>query len=124
MRLIAAITALLMLAAAAWADTPMSTANPTQATAPQPEAPQPPLPPAAAASTTSGPQMAMGPCGPEKVKPNGHLDTAAHGEVEAGVGTGGYRHVAGTVCKPIGDNAAVQVSVSETQGSGWRAGRR
>jgi hypothetical protein len=62
--------------------------------------------------------MAMGPCGPEKVRPDGRLDTAAHGEVEAGVGTHGYRHLAGAVCQPIGQNAAVALSVSETQGDG------
>jgi hypothetical protein len=57
----------------------------------------------------------MGPCGPEKVKPDGRLETKPHGEIEAGVGTGGYRHVAGAVCQPIGQNGAVAVSVDETQ---------
>jgi hypothetical protein len=58
----------------------------------------------------------MGPCGPEKVRPDGKLDTAPHGEVEVGVGTRGYRHVAAAVCQPIGQDAAVTVSASETQG--------
>ncbi len=124
MRLLAAVTALSMLATPlAWADAPISTANPTQATAPQPDTPQPPLPPDPAAAA-AGPRMAMGPCGPETVKANGHLDTAPHGEVEAGVGTNGYRHIAGTVCQPVGDNGAVQVSISDTQSNGWRGGRR
>ena len=119
MRVFAIVAALLMLGGpAAWADAPITTANPAQASDPQPSAPQPPLPPDAAA-LQPGQQVAMGPCGPEKVKPNGHLDTAAHGEVEAGVGTGGYRHLGGTVCQPLGDNGAVAVSISQTQGPTW-----
>jgi len=59
--------------------------------------------------------VAMGPCGPEKVKPDGKLETAPHGEVEAGVGTGGYRHVAGMVCQPIGQNGAVEAGGSYSQ---------
>jgi hypothetical protein len=57
----------------------------------------------------------MGPCGPERVKPDGKLDTAPHGEIEAGIGTHGYRHLAGTVCQPLGQNGAVQVSAGVSQ---------
>jgi hypothetical protein len=52
------------------------------------------------------------------VKPDGSLDTAPHGEVEAGVGTNGYRRIAGSVCQPIGQDGAVAVSVGETQSDG------
>jgi hypothetical protein len=62
-----------------------------------------------------GPPVAMGPCGPERVKPDGKLDTAPHGEIEVGAGTGGYRHVAGAVCQPIGQDSFVAVSAGYTQ---------
>jgi hypothetical protein len=95
-------------------------------------------PPTAAASTDASgstsalsippePQpMAMGMCGPQKVKDDGTLETAPHGAVEVGVGTGGYRHVGATVCQPIGQNGALAVSISDTKGdfgSRW-GGRR
>lgn len=102
----------LLLAAPAVADAPIA-AGPA---APQPTAP-PPLSSAAGAAVED-PPIAMGPCGPEKVKPDGRLATAPHGEVEAGVGTNGYRRLAGAVCQPIGQNAAAAVSVSQTQGGG------
>jgi len=63
-------------------------------------------------------RVAMGPCGPEAVGDDGKLATKAHGYVEAGVGTSGYRHLAGGVCKPLANGGAVSVSVSETQGRG------
>ena len=62
----------------------------------------------------------MGPCGPEKVKPDGQLDTAPHGEVDAGVGSNGYRSLAGAVCQPIGQDGYVAASVSEAQGNNRR----
>jgi hypothetical protein len=108
-----ATVVILLLAGPALADGPIATAAANSA-APLPPPPPPPLPQAAAAADDQ--PMAMGPCGPEKVKPDGHLETAPHGEAEAGVGTNGYRHLAGAVCQPIGQNAAVAVSVSETQG--------
>jgi hypothetical protein len=104
----------------AWADGPMATTSTAQQSAPQPQTAPPPLPPQKSAAS-QGDDVAMGPCGPEKVRANGKLDTAPHGEVEAGVGTHGYRHLGGAICQPIGQNAAVTVSVSETQGD-W--GRR
>jgi hypothetical protein len=69
-----------------------------------------------------GGRVAMGPCGPEAVSDDGKVATKAHGYVEAGVGTSGYRHLAGGVCKPLANGGAVSVSVSETQGQGRRYG--
>ncbi|HEX3919804.1 MAG TPA: hypothetical protein VHW60_20890 [Caulobacteraceae bacterium] len=122
---VVAVTALLigLAGAPAWADGPMATSSAAQITAPQPSTPAAALPPGGPEGVDDEAAMGMGPCGPEKVKPNGQLAHAPHGEVEAGVGTNGYRHIAGVVCQPIGDNGAVQVGVSETQGDGWR-GRR
>jgi hypothetical protein len=118
MRAMALATAVaLFLAGPALADGPIATAPAGGAAAPQPTMPSPPLPSPGAAAAQSEP-IAMGPCGPEKVKPDGSLETAPHGELEAGVGTNGYRHVAGAVCQPIGQDAAVAASVSETQGGG------
>lgn len=105
----------LFLAGPALADGPISTAPGAGSAAPQPATPPAPLP-LSDGGFADGPQVAMGPCGPEKVGPDGKLDTAPHGEIEAGVGTQGYRHVAAAVCQPIGQNAAVAVSASETQG--------
>ncbi|HEY5106425.1 MAG TPA: hypothetical protein VII73_06585 [Caulobacteraceae bacterium] len=68
-----------------------------------------------------GAPLVMGACGPTAPVKNGDTaDHKAHGEIEAGVGTGGYRHVAGVVCQPIGDNAAVTIAAGQTQ---WRNGR-
>lgn len=118
MRAMALATAIvLFLAGPALADGPIATAPATGPAAPQPTTPPPPLSQAADVSVENSP-IAMGPCGPEKVKPDGRLDTAPHGEVEAGVGTNGYHRLAGAVCQPIGQNAAVAVSVSQTQGGG------
>ena len=118
MRVIAfATTVVLFLAGPALADGPITTAPTRGPAAPQPTTPPPPLPSAAAASAESQP-IAMGPCGPEKVKPDGRLETAPHGEVEAGVGTHGYRELGGAVCQPIGQDGAVAVSVGETQSDG------
>ena len=115
-----AFAAVLIAASPALADGPITTAPTTGPAAPQPTTPAPPLPPPGADADKAQP-VAMGPCGPEKVRPDGRLDTAPHGEVEAGVGTNGYRHLAGAVCQPIGQSGAVAISVSQTQGD-W--GRR
>jgi hypothetical protein len=64
----------------------------------------------------------MGPCGPQAVSADGKADTRAHGFVEGGVGTGGYRHIAGGVCKPLANGGAIAVSVSESQANGRRFG--
>src|SRR6185437_16312003 len=109
-----AVAAMLVLAGPALAQGPIATAGGGAATAPQPTTPAPSLP-TAVAEPPDGQQIALGPCGPEKVKPNGQLETRPHGEIEAGVGTGGYRHVAGAICQPIGQNGVVAASVSATQ---------
>ncbi len=53
-----------------------------------------------------------GPCGPQAVAADGKTDNRAHGFVEGGVGTSGYRHVAAGVCKPLANGGSVSVSVS------------
>jgi hypothetical protein len=111
-----------LAAGPALADAPMATAPEVGLAAPQPSAPAPPLAGPGATAPDAQP-VAMGPCGPEKVRPDGSLETKPHGEVEAGVGTQGYRHFGGTVCQPIGQNAAVAVSISESQGN-WGYQRR
>jgi len=108
--------AVLLFAGPALADAPIATAGGSGPGAPEPTASAPPLSSAAAVSPTEQP-IALGPCGPEKVKPNGQLETAPHGELEAGIGTGGYRHVAGSVCQPIGQNGAVEAGASYSQAS-------
>jgi len=121
------LAASLLLAASsvgpAWADGPVSTTSNAQVGAPQPSDAAPPLPAEAAGTTHDGQPMAMGPCGPEKVKPDGKLDTAPHGEVYGGVGNHGYREIGGTICQPVGQNGAVSVSVDQTQGN-WGYGYR
>lgn len=62
----------------------------------------------------------IGPCG--DIRPaSAPADRKPHGQVEVGVGTGGYRHVAAAVCKPIGENGAVAVAIDYTK---WDGGRR
>jgi hypothetical protein len=117
-----AAAAVLLLAGPALAQGPISTAPTAGPASPQPTDAAPPIP------TTPRPSLydvsageapiALGPCGPEKVKPDGSLETKAHGEVEASVGTGGFRQIAGAVCQPLGQHGAVSVSVSQTQDNG------
>jgi len=107
--------AFFLFAGPALADGPIATAGGSGPEAPEPTAPQPPLPSAGSAPAMQQQPVAMGPCGPEKVKADGQLETAPHGEVEAGIGTGGYRHLAGTVCQPIGQNGAVVMSAGYSQ---------
>jgi hypothetical protein len=110
----------LLLHGPALADGPIATAATVGPSAPQPDAPAPPLPPSRPGDPADAP-MVMGPCGPEKVSADGHVSTAPHGEVEAGIGTHGYRQVAGVVCQPIGENGAVTISAGQTQGDrGYR----
>jgi len=115
-----AIAALVLAGAGtpALADAPVATAGPAQAPPPEPQASAPPLS-AAPANAPPGSPVAMGPCGPEKVKPDGTLETRPHGEIEAGAGTAGYRHIAGAVCQPLKDGGSVNVGVSYDQW-GWR----
>jgi hypothetical protein len=113
----------LFVAGPVLADDPITTAPAAGPAAPQPTSPPPPLTPDRVHPAEDQP-MAMGPCGPEKVKADGSLATTPHGEVEAGVGTNGYRHLAGAVCQPIGQNGgAVAIGVSQTQGD-WNYRRR
>jgi hypothetical protein len=122
MRRLTLAAMLLACAAPAWADGPVSTTSAAQASAPQPSDVPPPLPANSAAMHGAQP-VAMGPCGPEKVKPDGTLETAPHGEVVAGVGTRGYRELGGTICQPVGQNGAVSLSIDDTQGD-WGYRRR
>jgi hypothetical protein len=121
-RLTLATLLLVWMASPVFADGPVATSSSAQENAPQPAAGAPPL---AAQSDSAGDErpMVMGACGPTHAKADGNPDHAAHGEVEAGIGTGGYRHIGGTVCQPIGDAGAVTVSVGQTQ-SDWGYARR
>jgi hypothetical protein len=47
-------------------------------------------------------------------------DRSIHGEVEAGIGTHGYREVGGSVCVPVSDKGFVAMSVDQTQFDGRR----
>jgi len=51
-------------------------------------------------------------------------DGKPHGEVWAGVGTGGYRNVGGVVTQPLGDCAQVTVAIDHSEGGYGRRGRR
>lgn len=113
MRLLVLAAALSVAAGAEWADGPVSTTSSADRAPPQPQAAAPPLADAGGAPAVQ--RVAMGPCGPERVKSDGKLDTAPHGEIEAGIGTHAYRHLAGTICQPVGQNGAVQVSASVSQ---------
>jgi hypothetical protein len=115
--MILATVAVLVLAAPAMAQAPISTAR--ASVAPQPTEGAPPLPEEDASAAQQGPQVAMGLCGPQKIKPDGTLETKPHGELEGTVGTGGYRSVGGYVCQPVGQHAAVAVGVSQTQMDGY-----
>ena len=45
-----------------------------------------------------------------------------HGEVSVGMGTGGYRDYAAAVSLPLGENATLNLSVSQTKNSPWGYG--
>lgn len=123
MRSLASAVAVLFLSAgAALADEPISTAPPSGPAAP-PSVDAAPAAGLGAIAPEPRP-VAMGLCGPQAVKADGTLETRPHGVVEAGVGTGGYRHLAAAVCQPIGQNAAVAVSISDTRGGNIHRGRR
>ncbi len=52
------------------------------------------------------------PAGPDlSASSSGSIDRRIHGAVFAGVGTGGYREGAAALCAPVGDHAAVAVSI-------------
>lgn len=46
-------------------------------------------------------------------------DGKAHGEMWAGLGTGGYRSIGGVVTQPLGPCARATVAISRTEGRGW-----
>ena len=117
------IVSLLLLAQPAFAEGPMATTNPAQEPAPQSSTGAPPLATDADTAVQDRQRVVIGPCGPTKAKPDGSPDQAAHGVVEAGIGTHGYRHLGASVCKPIGTNGAVAVSISQTDGD-WGGRRR
>jgi hypothetical protein len=68
----------------------------------------------APAAETAAPAKA-GACRPNDGKP--------HGEVWAGVGTGGYREVGGVVTQPVGDCGQVTIGVDRTEGAHGRRWR-
>jgi hypothetical protein len=121
MRFIAASLLALTLAPglAFAADEAISTAPVVGQSQPAPAA-VPPLRAADANGSDDGSHVQMGPCGPQRVDADGKTDNRAHGFVEGGVGTSGYRHVAAGVCKPLANGGAVAVSVSDTQAQGRR----
>ncbi|MNV47924.1 hypothetical protein D3C71_1398080 [compost metagenome] len=47
-----------------------------------------------------------------------------HGQVSVGMGTGGYRDYAAAVSMPLGENATLNLSVSQTKNSPWGYGYR
>ena len=102
-----AIVLFLSLAGPALADEPIATAPTTGPAAPKPD-------------QDLRPPLAMGPCGPEKVKADGSLETAPHGEVSVGAGSRGYREIGGAACQPIGQNGALAISIDEAQGQRGR----
>jgi hypothetical protein len=109
---LASSLALALIGVSAWAEGPIATAPsgaPPSSTVP------PPLGDEATTAGVDAPQPVPGPCGPRVRTADGKTDQKAHGEVDVGVGTGGYRHARLSACKPIGDNAAVAVSIGTTQ---------
>jgi hypothetical protein len=119
MRSIVVATLALMLAPGfALADEAIHTAPATQSL--PAAAPVTPLDEASGVGGDDGSGVRVGPCGPEKVAADGSTETKAHGFVEAGVGTQGYRHIAAGVCKPLANGGAIAVSVSQSQFQGRR----
>lgn len=118
--IVIALLAFALAPGLALADEAIPTAPAKQS--PPAAAPVSPLQEADADAPDGASRVRMGPCGPQAVSADGKTETKAHGYVEAGIGTNGYRHVAAGVCKPLGDNGAIAVSVSQTQAQGRRYG--
>ncbi len=61
---------------------------------------------------------------------NGGWDTGAlhdrkiHGEIAAGIGTGGYRGIAGDIGVPLGNSANAVIGFESSQSNAWPYGRR
>lgn len=51
-------------------------------------------------------------------------DRQPHGQVWAGIGTGGYRNVGGVVTQPVGDCGSVTIAIDHTESNGGRWRRR
>jgi hypothetical protein len=115
--ILTALTALMLWPGAAFAGEVIATA-PTTGSPPAAA----PVPPLQADAMNAGPAVRVGPCGPEAVTADGKTETKPHGYAEGGVGTGGYRHIAAGVCKPLANGGAIAVSVSESQAQGRRYG--
>ncbi|HZZ34852.1 MAG TPA: hypothetical protein VFE03_03940 [Caulobacteraceae bacterium] len=117
---LAASLAVLAAAPSAWADEAIPTAN--DESTPATTASPPPL-------EDPGPLadnddiVRIGPCGAvQRASDKGPIDKQAHGEIDVGIGTHGYRHIGGVVCKPIGENGSVTIAVDHTEWGGY--GRR
>ena len=117
--IVASLLALTLAPGLAFADEAISTAPAVGQSQPAP-APVAPLRATDADGNDDGSHVQMGPCGPQAVSADGKTDNRAHGFVEGGIGTSGYRHVAGGVCKPLANGGSVSVSVSDTQLQGRR----
>jgi hypothetical protein len=116
--ILASLLALALAPGLAFADEVIATAPAGQ---PQPApAPVAPLQAVDATGNGDGSSVRMGPCGLQAVTADGKTDNRAHGFVEGGIGTSGYRHVAAGVCKPLANGGAVAVSVGDTQLQGRR----
>jgi hypothetical protein len=112
-----AAAAALVMSGPVMADDAITTAPAAGPTAPPPATSTSPLT-SAPPVVIEDPQLAFGPCGVDKVPADGSLKPRPHGEVQAGVGTNGYRHLSGAYCQPLGENGAVAVSVSKTEFNG------
>ena len=72
----------------------------------------------------TGPPILIGPCGPTAPAKDGKgPDHQAHGQIDAAVGTNGYRSISGVVCQPLGDHAAVTIAAGQNQWRGRAWGR-
>ncbi len=118
--IVATALALTLTPALAFAGETIATA-PAAQPAPM-AAPVSPLEAASADQPDDAPGVRMGPCGPQTVTADGKTDSKPHGFVEGGLGTGGYRHFAAGVCKPLANGGAIAVSVGQSQEHGRRSG--
>jgi hypothetical protein len=120
------LTAVLLSLAAtrAWCDGPVSTAPAGGAIPTASQTPAPPPLGADDAADSADDVVAPGPCGPSPISGGDQNPNSPHGQVDVSVGTGGYRSVGGSVCKPLGEKGAASVSVYVGQGDErWGRGR-
>jgi len=105
-------------ASAAWSQETVSTASPADAHPPGADAAPGPIRGTADHVRTEDVVMDAGPCGPAvsaSDDPSTPPDTHPHGEVSVGVGTGGYREIAGSVCKPLANGGVISISAGQEQ---------